>query len=74
VEIYGTAHIGAIRALATAALVAASALGPGLAGGLIDAGADINVQAFGYAGYCIAGSVMYLMLQGLLSRRAAMAA
>ncbi len=34
VEMYGTAHVGAIRSLATAALVAASALGPGARGGV----------------------------------------
>jgi MFS family permease len=49
VELYGTAHIGAIRSLVTAYLVAASALGPGLAGALIDTGAELDAQAFGYA-------------------------
>ncbi|MEO9299474.1 MFS transporter [Devosia alba] len=70
VEIYGTAHIGAIRSLATAALVAASALGPGIAGLLIDTGAAVPVQTFGYAGYCVAGSLAYWILQGAMARRA----
>jgi sugar phosphate permease len=69
VELYGTAHIGAIRSLATAALVAASALGPGIAGYLIDTGAPLTVQTFGYAGYCIAGCLAYLGLQGAMARR-----
>ncbi|MFD2646752.1 MFS transporter [Devosia albogilva] len=71
VELYGTAHIGAIRSLATAALVAASALGPGIAGFFIDSGVPITVQTFGYAGYCIAGSLAYLALRGAMARRAA---
>jgi sugar phosphate permease len=71
VELYGTAHIGAIRSLATAALVAASALGPGIAGYLIDAGAPITVQTFGYAAYCVLGSILYLGLQPAMARRTA---
>ncbi|MHA6299990.1 MFS transporter [Devosia sp. CAU 1758] len=74
VEIYGTAHIGAIRSLATAALVAASALGPGIAGFLIDAGAPITAQTFGYAAYCVAGSLTYFALWREMSRRAALVA
>lgn len=70
VELYGTAHIGAIRSLATAALVAASALGPGIAGLLIDRGAMLPVQTFGYAAYCVLGSLAYLFLQGAMARRA----
>jgi sugar phosphate permease len=70
VELYGTAHIGSIRALVTAALVAASALGPGIAGLLIDRGAALPLQTFGYAGYCIMGSLAYLALQGAMARRA----
>ena len=58
-EIYGTAHLGAIRALATAALVAASAIGPGIAGYLIDAGIDLDLQSFGYAAYCFGGALLF---------------
>jgi len=70
VEMYGNAHIGAIRALATAALVAASALGPGVAGMLIDLGIELDVQAFGYMAYCLAGAAMYLLLRGRFGKRA----
>ena len=69
VEVYGTAHVGAIRALATAALVAASALGPGIAGLLIDAGVELDLQAFGYAAYCGCGATVYLLLQPRFSER-----
>lgn len=69
-ELYGTAHIGAVRALATAALVAASALGPGLAGWLIDIGFSLELQAFVYAAYAFAGAVAYLALQRAFAVRA----
>lgn len=70
-ELYGTAHLGAIRALVTAALVAASALGPGLAGLLIDLGPDLDRQAWGYAGWCLLWVLLYLVLRPVLRRRAA---
>jgi MFS family permease len=70
-ELYGTAHLGAIRALATAAVVAASAIGPGLAGVLVDVGIELDRQAFGYAAYSLAGVGVYYGLQGRFRRRAA---
>lgn len=70
VEMYGTAHVGSIRSLASAALVAASALGPGLAGLLIDMRIDLDAQAFGYALYGLGGAVTYLLLQPQFRRRA----
>ncbi|AZB57980.1 MFS transporter (plasmid) [Cereibacter sphaeroides] len=69
VELYGTAHIGAIRSLATAALVAASALGPGLAGWLIDRGLPLERQAVGYAAFCLACATGYAFLQPHIRRR-----
>lgn len=44
-EAYGTAHIGAIKALAASGMVLGSALGPVITGRLIDAGFDLPVQA-----------------------------
>lgn len=74
-EIYGTAHIGAIRALATSAFVLASAIGPGIAGALIDMRIDLDVQAFFYAAYCLAAVIGYLALRPMFGVRvAAMAA
>ena len=71
VELYGTTHIGAIRALATSALVAASALGPGLAGLLIDLGVSLDLQGFGYAAYGLLGSATYFLLRARFRARAA---
>jgi MFS family permease len=68
-ELYGTAHIGAIRALATAGLVFASAAGPGIAGVLIDTGIALESQCLYYAIYCALASLMYFGLQGSVRRR-----
>lgn len=70
-EIYGTAHIGAIRALASALFVFASAVGPGLAGVLIDADFDLEAQAFYYAGFCFVAACGYVLLAPRFGRRAA---
>ena len=43
-EFYGTAHIGAIKALATAVMVLGSAIGPAITGGLIDLGIGLETQ------------------------------
>lgn len=70
-EVYGTAHLGTIRALATSALVLASALGPGLAGTLIDAGIPLTTQAFFYAAFCLIATIGYLALMPRLRARVA---
>ncbi len=43
-EFYGTRHIGAIKALATALMVLGSAIGPVLTGVLIDLGVPLSLQ------------------------------
>ncbi|MEM1234014.1 MAG: MFS transporter [Pseudomonadota bacterium] len=43
-EYYGTRHLGAIKAVATAIMVLGSALGPGITGALITAGVGIEEQ------------------------------
>ena len=68
-ELYGTAHLGAIRSVATAALVLASAAGPGLAGVLIDMGVSLERQCLYYGVYCVLASGGYLLLQGRIGRR-----
>ncbi|MCL6283504.1 MFS transporter [Ruegeria sp. 2012CJ41-6] len=50
-EYYGTAHIGSIKALATAVMVLGSAIGPGLTGLLIDAGIGMETQFFWFSAY-----------------------
>ncbi|MEM7470695.1 MAG: MFS transporter [Pseudomonadota bacterium] len=43
-EYFGTRHLGAIKALATALMVLGSAIGPGLTGWIIDLGMDYGAQ------------------------------
>ena len=57
-EFYGTAHIGAIKSLATALMVLGSAIGPGITGVLIDLGTGLEAQFLGF-------SVFFLICCGL---------
>jgi len=62
-ELYGTRHIGAIRALAMAQMVFATALAPGLMGWMIDAGVHLETQFLGMALYTLAVSGTFVALQ-----------
>jgi MFS family permease len=52
-ELFGTKHLGKIRALAGAFMVVASALGPAGAGLLLDAGISIGAISLGFASYLV---------------------
>lgn len=69
-EIYGTAHLGAIRALVMAGVVFASALSPALIGVLLDAGVTLEVQLLAMAVYCIVGALGAVTLMPRLDRLA----
>ena len=56
-EYYGTNNLGAIRSLVIAFTVAASALGPGVTGWLIDVDIDIESQCIAMAVYLVVVSV-----------------
>lgn len=56
-EFYGTAHLGGIKAIATAVMVLGSAIGPGLIGVLIDFGIGIEVQYAWVAVYFVLTSL-----------------
>jgi len=68
-EFYGTKHIGAIKAAATALMVLGSAIGPGLSGWLIDAGVGFEVQQLGYAAV-FAFAALILIIPTRNARRA----
>lgn len=57
-EIYGVAHLGAIKALGTALMVLASALSPPAFGVAIDHGVGMEAIALACAGYIIAASLL----------------
>lgn len=56
-EFYGTAHLGAIKAVAAAVMVLGSAIGPGLTGILIDLGIGIETQYIWVAVYFVVTSL-----------------
>ena len=59
-ELYGTRHLGSVRALAISAMVISTAVGPGVTGELIDQGVPFTDQGLWMAGYCLAVSVAFL--------------
>jgi sugar phosphate permease len=69
-EVYGTKHLGSIRALAVAIMVFASAVGPGLSGLLIDHGVDYPGQIVAMGVYCVGISVIMLSVSRRIRRRA----
>ena len=68
-EVYGTEHLGSIRSVVLAAVVFASAIGPGLTGFLIDAGVPYALQLAAMGIYCIvAAALMFATSRGLIRR------
>ncbi len=57
-EIYGTIHLGGIRALSSAVMIFSSALSPAILGWLIDIQITINAISFVMAIYCAAVSII----------------
>jgi MFS family permease len=67
-ELYGTLHLGAIRAMVAGAVVLASAIAPGLVGVLLDAGISLDAQFLFLSGYCLAASAWMSLLRDGLER------
>lgn len=57
-EVYGTAHLGSIRAFIVALMVLGTAVGPGLTGYLIDIGVSYPLQIIAMSLYCLAAAVL----------------
>ena len=57
-EVYGTRHIGSVKALAAAIMVLGSAIGPGVTGVLIDAGLGFETQLGLMSGWFAGASVL----------------
>lgn len=71
-ELFGTAHIGAIRSMVQAAQAVGVAIGPGLSGWLLDLGVSIPAQAPWFAAACVAMTVVLVLLRPRLARLAAL--
>ncbi|SDZ93896.1 Major Facilitator Superfamily protein [Pelagibacterium halotolerans] len=70
-ELYGTRHLGAVRAIATSAMVLSSAVGPGIVGFFVDAGVSIGQQAPFFSAYCLGASAVFFALRAQLGHRRA---
>lgn len=70
-ELYGTRHLGAIRALAVSGAVLSTALSPGLIGILLDAGVTLRTQLLLMAGYCFVAALWLGILKRWIRRPAA---
>lgn len=73
-EVYGTQHLGGIRAIVVSAMVLATAIGPGLTGLLIDAGINLPVQLLVMSLWCAVASLLLALASRELLRRKAVAA
>lgn len=69
-ELYGVRHLGAIKALAHAAMVFASAAGPGLVGAVIDLGWSAADQAPWMALYVGGVCALFIALSATLTAKA----
>lgn len=69
-ELYGTRHLGGIRALATAGMVLSTAIAPAFLGVLLDAGVGIHIQLFGLSLYAAAAAFWIAALLPRLDRLA----
>jgi hypothetical protein len=69
-ELFGTRHLGAIRSVAFASAVFASALAPGLVGLLLDAGVALEHQFIAMAGYTLLCALCLTVVRPRLSRLA----
>lgn len=67
-ELYGTRHLGSIRALAVAGMVFASAFGPGVTGLLIDTGISFEIQMIWMAVYLVLMSAILIVLTGRMAQ------
>jgi MFS family permease len=68
-EVYGLRHLGAIRSLAVALSVFASALGPAVMGALMDGGVSVETICLFFALYCLMASLLLLVGLKSMARR-----
>ncbi len=68
-ELYGAAHLGAIRAVAVSAMVLSSAVGPALIGSALDAGVGIDDQLRAMSACALAAAASLAFLENSLRWR-----
>lgn len=68
-EVYGVQNLGSVRALAVSASVAATAVGPGLTGFLIDQGTSLPTQMLYFCIWCIMASAVLALTVPIILRR-----
>jgi len=74
-ELYGTRHLGGVRAMATTAMVFSTAVGPGVTGLLIDAGIPFHEQCLAMGLWCaVQAGALILVSRRLIAARAGPAA
>jgi MFS family permease len=67
-EVYGTEHLGAIRAMATALMVFGTAGSPVLFGKLLDAGITIETICWGSCAYVLGAMILTTLALGVSSK------
>ena len=70
-EFYGTKHLGAIKAIASAFMVVGSAIGPGITGLVIDLGTPFSGQTLWMGLACVLISAWHLGVVARLPGRSA---
>jgi len=68
-ELYGTLHLGAVRAVATSVMVFGSAAAPFVLGLLIDAGVSFDLLLYSMGGYFVFAVLLLTVMSVVLSRR-----
>lgn len=68
-EMYGTAHLGSIRAIVVALMVFASAMGPGVTGFLIDFNVSYPLQILVMGAYCLVVCLLMVMVGRKVTER-----
>lgn len=72
-EVYGARNLGSVRALAVSASVAATAIGPGLTGYLIDQGVPLPTQMIYLSAWCLTACVILAFTAPYILKRNAKA-
>ncbi|MCR9078391.1 MAG: MFS transporter [Hyphomonadaceae bacterium] len=68
-EVYGVRNLGSVRSIAVAASVAATAIGPGLTGYLIDRGTSLPTQMIYLSAWCAGACVVLAFTAPLILKR-----